>query len=279
MTDDKGNNGGADIPDVDDEEDTFTYPHGGESDKDKSTSSPDENNQDGKTHSPDGDKGKNNQDDPDKDKPFHEHPRWVERENEHKKRFNDMESRHQEDMKNMREEFSEARKANAENTQIPSWFGGTQEQWDAYRTHEDKKLKEAEDRAEKRAFDKLEAKRGEEAKSKESEDAKVKEATDYMHAELKVLGDDKTLNPEAIKIDSNKLVQYTIDNMLVDAQGRWDYRKAFRYMKAEGLIKPTTTATKDRKELAGATTDKDGKGEASTSSVKTSKDFKKNRPW
>lgn len=272
-------NNAADIPkDGDDEYDSFDH-NRGESEKDNSTSSPDETNHDGDTHSPDGDKDKNNQDDPDKDKPFHEHPRWKEREEEHKQRFNDMESRHQEDMKKMREEFSEARKENAQNTAIPSWFGGTQEQWNAYRADRDKELKEAEERAEKRALDKIETTRTQETEKKATEETRVKEATEYMHAELKVISDDKKINPEGIKVDPNKLVQYTIDNMLVDPNGKWDYRKAFRYMKAEGLIKPTTTATKDRKELADATTDKESKGEPTTSNFKTSKDFKKNRPW
>ena len=277
MTED---NNVADFPkDGDDEFDSFDHQRG-ESDKDKSTDSPAEKNQDGSDPSPGGGDDPNNQDDPDKDKPFHEHPRWKEREDEHKRRFNDMETRHQEDMKKMREEFSEARKDNAANTQIPSWFGGTQEQWNAYRADRDKELKEAEERAEKRALDKIETTRSQENEKKTTEEKKVQEATEYMHTELKILNEDKKLNPDGLKVDPNKLVQYTIDNMLVDAQGRWDYRKAFRFMKAEGLIKPTTTATKDRKELADATNDKDGKGEPNnTPGVKTSKDFKKNRPW
>lgn len=269
-------NNTADIPkDGDDEFDSFSY-NRGETEKDNSTDSPAETDHDGDTHSPEGDKDTNTQDDPDKDKPFHEHPRWKEREEEHKKRFNEMEARHQEDMRKLREEFSEKRKENADNTEIPSWFGGTKEQWDAYRQHEDQRIKEAEERA----ISRLKNEREEETKAKEAEETKVKEATEYMKAELSVISTDKTVNPEGLKVDPNKLVQYTIDNMLIDAQGRWDYRKAFKYMKLEGLIKPTTTATKDRKELADATNDKESKGEPNTTpGVKTSQDFKKNRPW
>lgn len=271
----------ADIPEGEDE-DTFSYHPGGEADKDKSTESPAENNQDEADPSPEGEK-KNTQEDPDKDTPFHEHPRWKEREDEWTKRFNDQETRHQETLKQaldgIRDEFKEARKENKEQVAIPEWFGGTQEQWNAYRADRDKELLEAEERAEKRALDKFESKKTEESKAKESEETRVKEATEYMQAELKVLETDKTLNPDALKVDPTKLVQYTIDNMLIDAQGRWDYRKAFRFMKAEGLIKPGTTVSKDRKELADATVDKESKGEPSPQNFKTSKDFKKNRPW
>lgn len=260
-------------------EEEFTFNPPRESERDNSTSSPDETNHDGDDASPDADK-KNNQDDPDKDKPFHEHPRWLAREQEWTERFNSQEQRHGEDLKKaldgIRSEFGDKREANAEQTKIPSWFGGTQEQWDSYRADRDAELKTAEERAEARAIEKI---KGE----KSSQDEAVKKATDHMEGEMKVIATDKTLNPEGLKFDEAKLVQFTIDNQLVDLKGNWNYRAAFEIMKARGSIKPTTTTTvtKDRKALADATIEKKPGGEPTQKDFKTSSDFKKPgaRPW
>src|SRR3990167_3926629 len=91
----------------------------------------------------------------DKNIPFHEHPRWKDREEEWNNRFNQQETRHAEELKTaiegIRSEFAGARKDNANATKIPSWFGGNQEQWDAYRTDRDAELRQAGEDAVKRA--------------------------------------------------------------------------------------------------------------------------------
>ena len=87
-----------------------------------STDSPTENNEEDEN----GDSGADdkNQKDPHKDVPFHDHPRWKQREEEWQNRFNTQEKRHQDDIKSVRDEFATARKDNRENDQIPAWFGG-----------------------------------------------------------------------------------------------------------------------------------------------------------
>ncbi len=229
----------------------------GEENKDQAGSSTNDDNKD------DVKKGA----DTDNDAGFLDHPRWKERENDWKKRFNDQESRHQADLAAIREEFGTARKENAKQTEIPSWFGGSQEQWDAYVAHEDQKIKEAEERA-------IERIKGE----KTAEEKAIKEATDYMQSEITAIESDKELNPDGAKVDPNKLLKFVLDNDLVDSKGRWNYKAGFRIMRANSTSS-TQTNTKDRKNIAGATTS-ESKAESKPQAFKTSSDFKGNkRPW
>lgn len=263
----------ADVP----EDDEFTFNPNRESDKEKSTDSPAETDQDDDNASPDADK-KNNQDDTDKENRFNEHPRWKNREEEWNKRFEAQEAKHSEELKkaldSIRDEFKEKREENAEQTKIPSWFGGDQAQWNEYRADRDAELRKIQETAEKNALDKIENKSS-------SEDKAVKEATEYMNLELKTISTDKALNPDGLKVDPNALVKFTIENELVDTKGRWNYKAAFKLMKASGLIKAKTTVSEDRKVIADATTDKNSKGEPSQKTFKTSLDFKKSgaKPW
>lgn len=245
-----------------------------ENEEDTSSDSPTENNED-ETQSPEGEE-ENTQDDgddpdaddTDKDVPFHKHPRWTQREKEWQDRFNEQEQRHQDDIKAVREEFAAARKDNKENTEIPGWFGGTQEQWNEYRQWNDQQIKAAEDRA----LARLDENRSAESKA-------VKEATDFMRAEITTIESDKTLNPEGKKVDPNKLLKFVMENELVDSKGRWNYRAGWRFMQNQ----PAQTVapkpkTQDRKVIAGVTTS-DPKGEQKPKTFKTSDDFKSSKPW
>lgn len=198
--------------------------------------------------------------------PFDQHPAWKEREQKWDKRFNEQETRHQSDLQAIREEFGGARKANAEATKIPSWFGGTQQQWDDYRADRDTELKEAEERAYKRV-----------SETKTQEDKAVKDATDYMQSELAAIESDKALNPTGAKIDPNRLVKIVMDNDLVDTKGRWNYRAGFAIMQGQ-TAKPKPTG--NRKDIAGASTS-EATPEDKPTTYKTSKDFQKPgaRPW
>lgn len=233
-----------------------------EAENENSEDSPNETNDTDDTHSPDGEK-KNNQDDPDKDKPFHEHPRWKERETEWSDKFNKQEERHQEDIKSLREEFAGARKANAEENKIPSWFGGSQEQWDAYRSDRDTEIKAAEERAYQRL-----------TSVKTADEKAVAEATSYMQSQLTTIESDKTINPAGLKIDPNKLLKIVMDNDLIDSKGRWNYKAGWMIYQAQE--KPT--AFGNRKFIAGAIISED-KGETKPTPYKTSADFKKSHPW
>lgn len=198
-----------------------------------------------------------------KNVPFDQHPAWQEREKKWDSRFNDQESRHQEDMRKMREEFGSSRKDDTKSSTIPAWFGGDQDQWEAYQA--DEKAKEA--RLEEAAYQRM-------VKGKEAETKAVEEATTFMKTELASLEADQTINPTGAKIDPNKLLKFVLDNDLVDSKGRWNYRAGFKLMQGGETKKPAG----DRKQIAGASTS-EGKSETKPAAFKTSADFKKNRPW
>lgn len=242
-------------------EENLTQPEGTENET--SASSSEEQTGAGATQSPEGD---NTQGEEEK-LPFHQHPRWTEREEEWKKRFNESEQRHEDDMKKLREEFSGARKENAQQTQIPQWFGGTKEQWDAYRQDQDALLAQAEERALNRIN-----------KGKTDDERRVAEATQYMKSEIDFIGTDKTINPKGLKVDPEKLLKVVMDNDLIDSKGRWNYRAGFKVMIANAAPAPAPKQNPERKEVAAATTSESG-GEQKPSTVKTSVDFKTKRPW
>lgn len=206
-------------------------------------------------------------DDQDKNVPFHQHPAWKRREDEWQSRFNDQEKRHQDDIKALREEFGGARKDDVESSEIPSWFGGNQKQWDEFRAFNKQQIEAAKAEAIKSITEKSSA-----------EQRAVQEATDFLKSELTFLESDKTINPEGKKIDPNKLVKITVDNDLIDSKGRWNYRAGYKLMQGMSSSAPAPK-TGDRKKIASATTEGSHKGEIDKKGFKTGEDFKNNRPW
>lgn len=207
------------------------------------------------------------------DAPFNEHPAWKEREKTWSERFNEQEQRHQNDLQKLREEFGLGKKAapaaeaaaEGDESEIPDWFGGTLEQWKAFEAS-------VQTRAEKA----LEAREAKAREAQEAEEKAVADATDYMKSEVAAIQADKTLNPTGAKIDVNKLLKFTLENHLVDEQNRWDYRKAFRFMKAGEHTKESHAG--ERKKIAAAATSEAG-AEKPSSTLKTREDFQKKRPW
>jgi len=233
-----------------------------------------DDNQNGETHSEEGD---NNTPGDNKNIPFHEHPRWKQREDEWNTRFNDQEKRHTDELTKaidaIRTEIGDKRADNAAQTKIPAWFGGTQEQWDAYKADHDAELKAIGDEAEKRAVDRIK-------REQEKEGKAVEEATAFLRSELAAMKADKDLNPSGAKIDAEKLWKVVLDNKLIDTEGRWNYRAGMRIlngMQAAPAKKPDTT---DKKQVAAASTSGGtGGGDPKPKSYMTSADFKKDRPW
>ena len=230
-----------------------------------------EENQEGDTQSSEGDDSTQSDD---KDTPFHKHPRWTQREEEWNNRFNDQEKRHQEELKTaldgIRKEFGERREQNAEQTKIPAWFGGTQEQWNDYRKDRDAELKAAGDAAVKAARESISQEQGAQGKA-------VEEATKFMQSEIAAIEGDKTLNPTGAKIDAEKLLKTVLDNELIDSKGRWNYRAGFKLMGSHSKAAHAPN-NKEKKEVAASTTS-EGRAESKGPTHKTSADFKKNRPW
>lgn len=208
------------------------------------------------------------------DENFASHPRWKERESDWTKRFNDQEVRHTSEIQKLREDFEQRFKsappqaASQTKVQVPSWFGGDEQQWTEFQEW-NKSLVE---NAKKAALTEIDS------KSKAEQQA-IDEASKYMNDEIANLEADKELNPQGQSIDKNKLLKYVLDNELVDTKGRWNYKAAFKMMGADGVFK-AKSALQDRKQLANATTS-ENRAETKPPAFKTSDDFKKpgERPW
>lgn len=204
-----------------------------------------------------------------KEIPFHEHPRWKQREEEWEKRFNDQETRHQDDMKKLREEFgAKPDKADdLKSEEAPDWFGGTPEQWKSFKEWNNNQMTAAAKLAETKI-----------SESKNAEAKAVKEATDFFKSELSAIEADPKLNPSGKSINANELLKTAMENELIDSKGRWNYRAAIKIMNAASPAKTVNKNTDKKKKIASATTS-EAKAETSPKSFKTTKDFQTNRPW
>ena len=205
------------------------------------------------------------------DENFADHPRWKEREDDWIKRFNDQETRHTTEIETIRKDIEskfEKKRENLADADVPEWFGGDAKAWEQYKAHEEARLLEAEERAIKRVEEKAE--KGQKA---------IDEATTFFNDEVKVLETDKEINPEGVKVDRNKLLKFTMDNDLVDSKGRWNYRAAFKLLKA-GVSSAKNDSTDEKKKIAAAGLS-ENKSETKQTNVTTSEDFRKEgaRPW
>jgi hypothetical protein len=198
------------------------------------------------------------------------HPRWVERETDWKTRFNDQEKRHAEEIAKIRDEIAGAMKGKGAPTEVPAWFGGDEAQWQQFQEWNQGLISKAKEEARSETLKEIESKSSAEQKA-------VDDATAFFNSEVTAIESDKTLNPQGLKIDRNKLLKTALDFDLVDSQGRWNYRAAWRFLQ-NGMSKGT--GNQERKDLAGATTTDRG-GESKPAAFVTSKDFQNpaNRPW
>lgn len=216
---------------------------------------------------------------------FTKHPRWQERETEWKTKFNDQEKRHVDEIAKLREEFlgkKDGQQPPAQNQEgqqgasnlpdeVPDWFGGDQEQWNSFKSWNDKQLTSA-----RQAWE------TEQKQKSEAEQNAIKEATDFMNSELTAIETDAELNPQGIKFDpdtKNKLMQIADKFQLVDTQGRWNWRAAFAFYKNQ-LAQGTANTIQEKKDIAAATMT-ENKAEPQTPNYKTSADFQQPgaRPW
>lgn len=223
--------------------------------------------------------GSENKDDP--DARFFNHPRWKEREGDWKKRFNDQEVRHTSEINKMREDLEtklaalgkpQEQKGGDIPTEVPPWFGGDEDQWSQYANHTQQLVDKAVEKAVEKTLGTIK-------QTSEQEEKAIKDATDWFHQSVTDIESDKELNPQSQKVDRNKVLKFAMDNYLVDDKGRWDYKKAFKFMKPTEVfqIKKDLGA---RKDIAGAV-GSDNRPESKPQSFKTSEDFKKPgaRPW
>lgn len=206
-----------------------------------------------------------------------DHPRWKEREEDWKTRFNDQELRHSGEIAKLREEFeqkygkqgnSQEEKAAETTTEIPSWFNGDEQQWKEFQIWNNTLIDKAKTAVETDQKSKTEA-----------EQKRIADATDFFNTEVAAIEADKTLNPEGLKVDKNKLLKAALDFDLVDSKGRWNYKAAWRFLN-NSANKTQKAIIDEKKQVAGATTSEKG-GEVKPAPYTTNKDFEKPgaRPW
>lgn len=207
------------------------------------------------------------------DRGFADHPRWKQREEDWKKRFNDQETRHTQELDKLRKEiedkFSAVKPKDETPVEVPEWFGGDEDQWTQFQEWNNSLIEKAKEQGRNEAKQEVEQKTTEEQKA-------IEEATEYMNSEIAAIESDKDLNPTGAKIDKNKLLKIVLDNDLVDTQGRWNYKAGYRLMQNQGA----NSNLNDKKKIAAATTS-DKKPESKAESFMTSEDFQNPsvRPW
>lgn len=243
----------ADSPPVEEEKETT----------DEETPSSEEDNEQTEEENPTGDEVT--------DDNFAKHPRWKQREEDHKQRYNDQEIRHAKAIQDLREELKPSETPapqDATPTAVPSWFGGDEQQWAEFQGWNQTLIDGVKTSIQTESQQKTEA-----------EQTQIKEATDYMNSEIGTIESDKTLNPDGQKVDRNKLLKFTMDNELVDTQGRWNYKAAFQLMQA-GVKNTKKVITDEKKQVAAQTTSQGG-GETTPPSHATSETFQDpaKRPW
>lgn len=257
------------FPVADTETDNSADSPSGEETTENSTQSPEGDENAGGDENKQGDGSDN-----DKDKNLADHPRWQERENDWKDRFNDQEKRHTDEISALREEMeslkgnNNAAKGDDAPSEVPSWFGGDEQQWKEFVAWNESLAQKAQENAVKQV-----------SSQQEAEQKAIQEATDYFNSEVSTIESDKTLNPQGQKVDKNKLLKSALDNELVDTKGRWNYRAAWRLMQAN-VTNAKNDTIQEKKEIASATTS-ENKAEPTTPKVATSDTFQNptERPW
>lgn len=234
-------------------------------------SSSDEETTTDPTQTPDGDEntGEEEKQDNGETKNLNDHPRWKQREEDWKNRFNDQEKRHTDEIQKLRQDMeSHYNKSSNDDSDVPQWFGGDENQWQDFVKWNDEQV----GRVKSDALSEINSKNQEEQNA-------IEEATEYMNSEIDTIQSDKTLNPDGVQVDRNKLLKFVLDNELVDTQGRWNYKAGWRLMQA-GVKSAKDKTLNAKKEVASATTKK-GKVTTDKPSYMTSEDFSNpnNRPW
>ena len=208
-----------------------------------------------------------------KDAGFADDPRWQQREDDWKERFNDQEKRHVEEINRLREEFTgqfkESNKESTESAEIPEWFNGDEHQWAAFTKHNQGLIDQAVQKALKTIHE-----------GQTQEQKAIDTATSYFKQEVDKLETDKAVNPKGIKIDRNKLLKLAMDEDLVDSQGRWNWKVAVKMYLAGVTTAPKTQTSDEKKRIANASIS-DNRAETKQEPVTTSADFEKpgRRPW
>lgn len=203
---------------------------------------------------------------PDEDKlPFHKHPRWKEREDNHKKELSELETK-------IRKEFEEKldtfNPKSPQDEQLPEWFkilaGDDEYARKSYALYKSSTAQE-------QARIKEEAKReilDEQRKQAEEEKRASQEANSIVDNQL------KELEAEGKKFDKNKLLKIALDYQPTTSDGLIDLHKAYDIYE---LHEKAGAPKADAKKEVASRTSPTPTGDAKPITYKTSLDFQKRR--
>lgn len=216
--------------------------------------------------------------------PFHEHPRWKEREKDWNDKFDalkrEMSEASAKEIQELKAQIATRKEENAELTEadIPDWFNGdleTYKKFDAHQTSRMQKMVSAAAKAaEENAVNRIKGESERETKA-------VQEATAWLESEISRLQDDPNLNPSGEPINRAELFAIAQENDLIDSKGRWNYQAAMKILAREqrndGEDGDKNKQTL-KKNIAAITTKKDSKGGGTQKRI-ASADSLKGKGW
>jgi len=194
---------------------------------------------------------------PEKQVPFHEHPRWKEREKE------------LEELRAFREEASsklaeiDSRQNEDNEVQIPRWFstlyGENSEAWEAYQEH-------SQEEREQLKRETIESMRQEQVQAVQEEQKWVDWVEDGV----------ARLQAEGKTFDKNELLKAVIDYGFTDETGNYDFGKAYNFLEATkgNRQNPQTEAKKRVADISSS----GRSGESSKKDFMTQKDLR-HKSW
>lgn len=197
-----------------------------------------------------------------KEMPFHQNPRWIERENELKtlREKSEIYEKELADLKQFKEQSSQKNS----DTKIPEWFstlyGDNAEAWEKYSEHSKNEREQM-----KREI--LEAQQQEVVKAQEQE----KYWNNWVEGEM------IKLETKGYKFDRNELAQVILKTKPTDNNGNLDFEAGYEtYIARKGpAVNPQQSQA--RKQIADTVT-KSSQGEPAKKDYKTSADLR-NRKW
>lgn len=198
----------------------------------------------------------------DKNLPFHEHPRWKEREDSWNKRLADIKKESDDKIAALESRVAPTVEKEID---VPGWFGGDAEQYKQFLEDQKKLVSNAE-----------QERIQEQQKQADNQKKLVEDATTEFNTALAAI---ETESGE--KIDPNKFLKFVMDEQFIDFQSKkWDYTRAWKFYKIANPPKESNLG--NRKAFADATLkDKNtGSTDINNRPFKTAKDFRgAARPW
>lgn len=249
---------------------------GGDGEEETTTDSQPENEPED-TEEKDGGKVVDKGDEPDKPVPFHQHPRWIEREKQWNAKLDNVQQATAKEIETLKSQIGtrQAEQKEMSDDDIPEWFNGDLGTYKKFHGHQTKMIQDAVKAAEGNVLNKLKEDSGKETKA-------IGEATDWFRSELSRIESDATLNPSGEALNQTELLTIARDNDLIDSGGRWNWAAAARIYAKEHKTDEGDEQAKQKQtaknNIAALTSKKDSKGGASQKTIASS-DSLKGKGW